>query len=433
MNKTVALIMAGGQGNRLSILSEERAKPALPFAGKYRLIDFALSNCVNSGIARVGVLTQYRPSSLNEHVGAGRPWELDRDRGGLLLLQPYRGRRSGDWYKGTADAIYQNLPLLDEWGAQTVLVLSGDHVYKMRYDEMVAYHQAREADVTLGVMEVPWEEASRFGLVVTDQDDQVLAFEEKPARPKARLASMGVYLFEPRVLKEVLEEDASSRGSTRDFGHDVLPAMLGRYRVLAYRFSGYWRDVGTVESYWKANMDFLEEPPPLILDSGDNPVRTRPYDRPPARLGRSAVVQQSLLCHGTVIQGTVLHSVLSRGVVVEEGAVVQDSILFDDVVVRRGATISTAVVDKEVVLGEEAAVGYGEDNTPNADEPDALNTGITVVGKRAVVPGGARIGRNCRIMPGVRESDYPPSHLVPSGSTVERTTRRPAAERVPAH
>lgn len=422
MNRVLALILAGGQGSRLSILAEERAKPAVPFAGKYRIIDFTLSNCVNSGIFQVGVLTQYRPRSLNEHIGVGRPWGLDRERG-VILLQPYRDRSSGDWYKGTADAVYQNLYFVEESRAEQVLILAGDHVYKMRYDELVGFHRAKGADVTVGLAEVSWEEASRFGLVVLDENDAVVGFEEKPPAPRGRLASMGIYVFSPRVLCQVLEEYARKIGSSHDFGRDILPAMVAHhYRVFGYRFCGYWRDVGTVDSYWEANMEFLEEPPPMDLDSGEERIRTLPQDRPPAKLGPRAVAQQSLLCHGSIIYGSVCHSVLSQGVVVEEGAMVEDSILFDDVIVKRGAVVRRSVVDKEVVVGEDAIVGYGDDNTPNEDEPLNLYTGLTLVGKRAVMPAGVRIGRNCKIMPGVAEGDFPPARLIPSGSNVVKTT-----------
>ncbi len=431
MDEVLALIMAGGKGHRLSILAEERAKPAVPFAGKYRLIDFTLSNCVNSGISKVGVLTQYRPRSLNDHIGLGAPWDLDRKRRGLSLLQPHTGRRFEGWYKGTADAVYQNLPFVEESRAQQVLILAGDHVYKMRYNEMVAFHRANKADITVGAIEVPLEVGSRFGLMVLDENSEVVAFEEKPSRPRSRLASMGIYLVSSQFLSEVLEEDAHKRGSTHDFGRDILPSLVGRCRVFGHQFHGYWRDVGTVESSWQANMEFLEDPPPLDLAHGEQRIRTHHEERPPALTGPRSTVQQSLLCHGCIIRGSVRHSVLFHGVVIEEGAQVEDSILFDDAVVKSGAAVHRSVLDKESVVGEGARVGYGDDNTPNLEEPENLYSGITLVGKRAMVPAGARIGRNCKIMPGATPADFPLAMLVPSGSTVARESRRPAAARVP--
>ncbi|MFN3974528.1 MAG: glucose-1-phosphate adenylyltransferase [Dehalococcoidia bacterium] len=420
MDKVVALILAGGQGQRLSILAEERAKPAVPFAGKYRIIDFTLSNCVNSGIYKVGVLTQYRPHSLLEHIGVGRPWDLDREHAGLSILQPYTGRHFADWYQGTADAIYKNLSFVDEVRADTVLILAGDHVYKMDYNQLIAFHRAKKAQVTVGVIEVPWEEAHRFGTLVLNGEGQVVAFEEKPAHPKSNLGSMGIYVFTRSALRQVLEADARRPGSTHDFGKDILPAIIGEYRVFGYLFNGYWRDVGTVKAYWEANMEFLGEPPPLDLHNGEAPIRTRPQDRPPTWVGPTASLEKALVCHGSRIKGTVRRSVLSQAVVVEEGAVVEDSILFDDVVVQKGAKVRHAIVDKEVLIGEGATVGYTDDNTPNQDEPDTLFSGITLVGKRAVVPPYVHIGRNCKVMPGASPEDFPTDGLVGSGSTVSR-------------
>ncbi len=425
MDGVLALILAGGESARLSILAEERAKPAVLFCGKYRIIDFTLSNCVGSGVSRVGVLTQYNPRSLMEHMGLGAPWGLDRKRGGLAILQPHRARRGlGGWYKGTADAVYQNLDFLKERPAEDVLILAGDHIYKMRYNEMMNFHRVMGADVTIGVVEVPWEEASRFGTLVLDEDSRVMGFQEKAPHPVSRLASMGIYVFSPRVLKEVLEVDAHTRTSSHDFGRDVIPAMMERYAVYGYRFHGYWRDVGTIEAYWKANMEFLQDVPPFELNGGEQGVLTHHQDGPPAMIGPEAMVRLSLLSSGCRIQGTVRRSVLSPGVVVEEGAVVEDSILFDDVVIRKGAFIHYSVVDKEVVVGEGARVGYGDDYSPNGDEPEHLSCGITLVGKRAVVPPGVHIGRNCKIMPEVTAEDFPPGTLVSSGSTVEHRTRR---------
>ncbi|MCS7206740.1 MAG: glucose-1-phosphate adenylyltransferase [Dehalococcoidia bacterium] len=418
MDKVVALILAGGQGQRLSILAEERAKPAVPFAGKYRIIDFTLSNCVNSGIYKVGVLTQYRPHSLLEHIGAGRPWDLDREHAGLSILQPYTGRHFGDWYQGTADAVFKNLSFVEEMRADTVLILAGDHVYKMDYRDMIAFHQTQKAHVTVGVIEVPWEEAHRFGILTLNDEGQVLTFEEKPPHPRSNLGSMGIYVFSRPVLQQVLEADARNPTSSHDFGKDILPALVGEYRVFGYRFKGYWRDVGTVKAYWDANMEFLEDPPPLNLHDGEGRVRTRPQDRPPAYIGPTASLEKALVCHGSRIHGIIRRSVLFQGVVVEEGAIVEDSILFDDVVVRKGAHLRYAIVDKEVVVGEGATIGCTDDNSPNRDEPDILSSGITLVGKRAAIPPYTHIGRNCKVMPGVTATAFPSDGFVSSGTTI---------------
>ena len=422
MNKVLALILAGGQGDRLSILSEERAKPAVIFAGKYRIIDFTLSNCVNSGFFNVGVLTQYRPRSLNDHIGIGRPWNLDRERGGIHLLQPYMGRKASDWYRGTADAVYQNLYFIQELDAEEVMVLAGDHIYTMRYDSMIADHRLREADVTIGVIEVPIEEASRFGVITLNDDDAVVAFDEKPAHPKSNLVSMGIYIFRKDALLEVLAEDARNAASSHDFGRDVVPAMMERYRVYGYRYKGYWRDVGTVDSYFQASMELLQSDSPLDLWGAADAVLTRSSERAPAKFLPTSQVSQSLICHGCIVQGVVRRSVLSPGVIVEEGAVVEDSIVFDDTVVRKDAALHRSIVDKEVVVGAGARVGHGDDMTPNKDEPTHLFSGITLVGKRAHIPAGVTIGRNCKVMPGVRESDFAGT-VVQSGATVEARTR----------
>lgn len=430
------MILAGGAGERLSILAEERAKPAVPFAGKYRIIDFTLTNCANSGLQKIGVLTQYLPLSLTEHLGLGAPWDLDR-RNGLSLLQPHTGRRFGGWYQGTADAVFQNLAFLesaqthDDVPADLALILAGDHVYKMRYDEMIAFHRVKNADVTVGVLEVPSEEASRFGVMALGSDGRIIDFEEKPARPRFRLASMGIYVFSTQVLGRALREDARNTRSSHDFGRDILPMLIGHANVYGYPFRGYWRDVGTVESYFQANMEFLDDPPPLDLGQGRERVRTRPQDRPPAKIGPAAQIQRAMIGHGCIVHGTVRNSVLFQGVVVEAGAVVEDAILFDDVVVRSGARVQRAIIDKEVKVSEGAMIGVGEDNIPNRDEPSHLASGITLIGKRAVVPAGARIGRNCKIMPATDPTDFPADGVVLSGNTVEKHAARPEMSPVP--
>jgi glucose-1-phosphate adenylyltransferase len=419
MNRVLSLILAGGRGERLSILAEERAKPAVVFGGKYRIIDFALSNCINSDLFRVGILTQYRPRSLNNHIGIGRPWDLDRSTGGVSLLQPYIGRKASDWYKGTADAVYQNLYFVEETQADQVLILAGDHIYKMRYEAMLEFHRVHEADVTVGVVEVPLEDARRYGVLTLDKDDRIVQFQEKPSRPQSSLASMGIYVFKKECLVEALEEDARRR-SGHDFGHDVIPARLARDRVFGYRFNGYWRDIGTIDAYWQANMDLLGELPELNLYDPDNIVRTQDQQRPPLKAGPNSNINRSILSSGCIINGYVQNSVLSPGVFVEEGATVVDSILFDDCHISAGAVVERSIFDKLAFLGAHSQVGWGDDYTPNQEEPQVLHSGITIVGKRVRIPSGIRIGRNCIIGSAVREEDFPADYVA-SGSSISAT------------
>jgi len=410
----LTLVLAGGEGERLSILSQVRAKPGVPFGGKYRIIDFALSNAVNSGLTDVGILTQYAPRSLIDHIGVGRPWDLDRSRGGAALLQPFIGRgRARDWYQGTADAVLQNLDFIDDRDPELVLVLAGDHVYKMDYRPFIARHRETEADVTCAVRTVPISEAHRFGILDVNDEGRVTAFIEKPEDPPSNLVSMGVYVFSWPLLRDLLRPDRV------DFGRDVLPWMVekGR-RVFAYEFGGYWQDVGTVESYWQTSLDLLSEDPGIELNDLGWLIYTKSEERPPARVGRGAVVSRSMISHGCVIDGTVEHSVLSPGVRVAPGATVRDSIVMFDAVIGEGAVVDRSIVDKEARIGAEASVGSGDDLRPNSEEPERLYAGITIVGKRARVPRGVVIGRNCRIDPGVIERDFGDSTQVASGQTV---------------
>ena len=415
------MILAGGEGARRSILSALRAKPAVPFAGKYRIIDFTLSNCVNSEITDVIVLTQYNPRSLNDHIGAGRPWDLDRNVGGVRVLQPYITRgRTTDWYRGTADAVYQNLNVIEQSDAETVVILAGDHIYKMDYRPFMALHRRRRAEVTIAVRPVPADDAHRFGILALDAEDRVVDWQEKPAQPKSNLASMGIYVFSRRALAEWLGDDRE------DFGRDVIPAMLaGPARVFGYRYGGYWQDVGTVHSYWQAHMDLLDERPELDLYDKEWLIHTRSEERAPAKVGPTASVHRSLVSHGCVIYGTVERSVLSPGVRVEVGAVVRDSIVMFDTTIRAGAVVDRAILDKEVSVGPNATIGEGADDAPNRSDP-RLNTGITLVGKRAVVPRGVRVGRNVRVDEGVRAADFP-GRVIRSGTTISpRARSRPA-------
>jgi glucose-1-phosphate adenylyltransferase len=420
----MAIILAGGQGSRLSILAHERAKPAIPFAGKYRIIDFTLSNCVNSGIHNVAVLTQYEPRSLSDHIGTGTPWRLDHPGGVVRLLQPYLARRGRDWYKGTADAVYQNLHYIEEQGAEQVLILSGDHIYKMDYADMLRFHGESEADVTLAVCNMAEREVRRFGTVMVDEKGQVIDFEEKVKKPKSNLASMGIYLFKKDVLQRLLEEDAHSITSKHDFGKNVLPGMLSKDRVFAYRFDGYWQDVGTVQAYWEASLESLEWFPRLLFDP-DWPVRTREEERPPAIIAETAEAVDSLISSACVIEGRVQHSVLSPGVKVAKGAVIKDSIIMSDSIVGRDSVIDRSILDKEVSVEADCHIGFGEDFQVNHKEPKTLNTGITIVGKKAGIPAGVRVGRNCIVYGGVTEGDFPGLEIQ-SGETIEPKGRRPA-------
>ncbi|TAK02283.1 MAG: glucose-1-phosphate adenylyltransferase subunit GlgD [Chloroflexota bacterium] len=418
------MILAGGEGERLSILSSVRAKPAVPFGGKYRIIDFTLSNCVNSDINDVVVLTQYNPRSLNDHIGLGRPWDLDRTRGGVKLLQPYIARgRVAEWYRGTADAVLRNRSVLEHSDADTILVLAGDHIYKMDYQPFLAAHRRHRADVTIAVRRVPLADASRMGILAMDDADRVTEWQEKPKQPKSDLASMGVYVFSRRALLKWLDEERI------DFGGHVVPAMLeGGARVFGYRYAGYWQDVGTIQSYWEANMALLVDNPELDLYDTDWVIHTKSEERAPAKVGPTAQVHRSLISHGCVIDGTVVNSVLSPGVRVGMGAVVRDSIVMFDSVIGSRAVIDRAILDKEVTVGAGAIVGEGPDDTPNKAEPGRLNTGITVVGKQATIPRGARIGRNVRVGEGVRTADFV-KKVVPGGGSVDRGAGRRAAAR----
>jgi glucose-1-phosphate adenylyltransferase len=413
-SSVLTLILAGGEGERLSILSQVRAKPGVPFGGKYRIIDFALSNAVNSGLTDVGILTQYAPRSLIDHIGVGRPWDLDRSRGGVALLQPFIGRgRARDWYQGTADAVLQNLDFIADRNPELVLVLAGDHVYKMDYRPFLALHREKDAEVTCAVRTVPIEEAHRFGILDVAEDGRVTDFIEKPADPPSNLVSMGVYVFSWPLLRDLLSAERV------DFGRHLLPWMVeqGR-RVFAYEFAGYWQDVGTVESYWETSLDLLRDDPGIELNDLGWLIYTRSEERPPARIGPDARVTRSMVSHGCVIDGTVDHSVLSPGVRIAAGAVVRDSIVMFDAVIGEGAVLDRAIVDKEAVIGAGAVLGIGDEMPANRDEPERLYAGITLVGKRARVPDGVEVGRNCRIDPGVVERDFGGAQRVESGTTI---------------
>ena len=375
------MLLAGGQGSRLYTLTERTAKPAVPFGGKYRIIDFPMSNCVNSGIYTVGVLTQYQPLALNEYIGNGEPWDLDRTHGGVTVLPPYQGKRGAAWYRGTANAIYQNMTFIERYAPDYTLILSGDHIYKMDYSRMLAEHKKNGADCTIAVLEVPMSQASRFGILNTDEDGRITEFEEKPKAPKSNKASMGIYIFTTAKLREYLEADDADPDSSNDFGKNVIPAMLGDGCLMyAYTFEGYWKDVGTLTSLWEANMDLLGNPPKFDLYDRKWRIFYRHNAFPPHRIGEDAKISNSMVTEGCVIEGTVIGSILANGVHVEKGAVVRDSVIMSGVTVKAGAQISYAIIDSDTVVGE------------NADLGDAREGGqILVLGAGLDIPAGTVI------------------------------------------
>ena len=380
----VAMLLAGGQGSRLYALTSRIAKPAVPYGGKYRIIDFPLSNCVNSGIETVGVLTQYQPLELNDYIGSGQPWDLDRMDAGVHVLPPYQRSRGADWYKGTANAIYQNLAFIERYDPEYVLVLSGDHIYKMDYSQMIEAHKKNEADCTIAVLEVEMSEASRFGILNCNEDGSIYEFDEKPAVPKSNLASMGIYVFNWKKLRYYLTEDEKNRKSQNDFGKNILPAMLAAgERMCAYRFEGYWKDVGTIESLWEANTDLLNPKVPLDLSDTEWKIYSRNPGLPPHYIADGACVQNSMISEGGNIYGNVDFSVIFSGVTIEEGAEIRDSIIMPGACVRRGAKVQYAILAENVEVGENAIIGARPE-----DCPDLGDWGVAVVAEGVHVPPG---------------------------------------------
>ncbi len=362
----IAMLLAGGQGSRLYDLTKQIAKPAVSFGGKYKIIDFPLSNCINSGIDTVGVLTQYQPLALNEYVGNGAPWDLDRTRGGLTVLPPYQGNKRSDWYKGTANAIYQNIHFIKKYNPDYVLILSGDHIYRMDYKLMLEQHKATGAACTVATITVPMEEASRFGICNTNKDGSIYEFEEKPKVPKNNQASMGIYIFTTKTLIEYLENDEKDENSSNDFGKNIIPNLLNNgEKLYSYAFSGYWKDVGTISSLWEANMDLIGDEPVLSIADKNFRIYSKNTARPPQYVGPDASVINSMICEGCIIDGTVENSILSGGVVVEAGAIVKDAVIMDDVVVKAGAKVYSAIVDADSVIESGATVGA--ENAPKSD------------------------------------------------------------------
>ena len=420
----MALLLAGGQGSRLGILTKNTAKPAVRYGGKYRIIDFPLSNCINSGIDTVGVLTQYQPLMLNQHIGIGIPWDLDRKSGGVTILAPHvkGGEEMGDWFMGTANAIYHNLEYIDRYDPEYVLILSGDHIYKMDYSKMLEFHKANNCTATIAVLEVPFEEASRFGIMNTLDDDKIYEFEEKPVNPKSNLASMGIYIFTWKKLREALIEDNKVH-SNSDFGMHIIPKMLADGETLyAYRFNDYWKDVGTIESYWQANMELIKTVPEFNFYDKFWKIYTKTDNQPPQYVGRGAKLQQSIASEGCEIYGEVHSSVLGPDVLIKKGAVVRDSILMENVVIEEGAVVDRCIIDRNNIIGKGAVLGEGE-NIPNELKPNIYNTGITVVGENSVIPDGVHIGKNCVIYGKTSVEDYP-NGVVASGKSVIKEESR---------
>lgn len=398
--KCIAMLLAGGQGSRLGVLTSKIAKPAVPYGGKYRIIDFPLSNCVNSGIDTVGILTQYKPLELNDYIGSGKPWDLDRTGGGVHILPPYQTQQGGNWYKGTANAIYQNLEFIERYDPEYVLILSGDHIYKMDYSKMLNQHIRSSADCTIAVLEVGWDEASRFGILNTHEDGVIYEFEEKPKNPKSNLASMGIYIFNWQKLRKYLTEDEANPSSSNDFGKNVIPAMLDAgEKMMVFRFADYWKDVGTVESLWEANLDLLNPKIDLNLSDTNWRIYSRTTGMPPQYISETAKVENSLVTDGCEVSGKLDYSILFENVTVEEGASVEYSLVMPGAVVKKGASVKYAIIAEDVVVGENAEIGA---------DPAVVGTdgwGIAVIGDRLTVGAGAKVAPNRMITQNVEEGE----------------------------
>ncbi len=377
--KCVAMLLAGGQGSRLGVLTKHTAKPAVPFGGKYRIIDFPLSNCVNSGLDTVGIMTQYQPLELNDYIGNGRPWGLNRSFGGVHVLPPYAKSKKSEWYKGTANAIYQNIHFVDRYDPEYVIVLSGDHIYKMDYSKMLDFHKEKGAECTIAVLDVPLKEASRFGIMNLNEDGSIYEFEEKPKKPKSTMASMGIYIFNWKLLKEYLIEDEKNPDSANDFGKNIIPKLLeDNKKLYAYLFEGYWKDVGTIESLWEANMDLLDPEIPVELKDPDFRIYARNYAKPSSILAPSSEATNCFIAEGCIIKGKTVNSVISVGCEIEEGAVVENSVIMPNTIVKKGAKINYSIIGEDCIIGENAKVGTDDKN-------------ISVIGHNKEVPNGMEV------------------------------------------
>ncbi len=413
----IAMLLAGGQGSRLGVLTSKVAKPAVSFGGKYRIIDFPLSNCINSGIDTVGVLTQYQPLRLNTHIGIGIPWDLDRNVGGVSVLPPYEKSSDSEWYTGTANAIYQNMNYMEQFNPEYVLILSGDHIYKMDYKIMLDYHKANNADVTIASMPVPMEEASRFGIVVTDEDNRITAFEEKPEHPRSNLASMGIYIFSWKVLKQALITLKDQNEC--DFGKHVIPyCFQNDKRMFAYEYNGYWKDVGTLSSYWEANMELIDIIPVFNLYEEFWKIYTKTDIIPPQYIADSAYIEKSIIGDGTEIYGKVYNSVIGYGVVIEEGAVVRDSIIMSNAVIGKNTVINKSIIAEDVVIGENVELGVGEE-AENVAKPKIYNSGLVTIGECSVIPANVKIGKNTAVSGETTLEDYPDGMLQSGGIIIK--------------
>ncbi len=417
MKRTVAMLLAGGRGTRLNILARLRAKPAVPFGGIYRIIDFTLSNIANSNILFAGILTQYKPYSLMKHIDSGVPWDFIGRNRSVKILPPATGEKESDWYKGTADAIFQNLSFITQFDPEYTLVLSGDHIYYMDYNSIIDFHKEKNADVTVGMMEVPIEIAHHFGIGLTNKNQQIIEWEEKPARAKSNLASMGIYVFNTKFLHDRLHEKIG-----HDFGNDIIPILIPHYRIFSFPFKGYWQDVGTIQAYWETNMAIIE--PNSRLNLKEWKIRTNVEeegmigDRTPSYIGKNAKIINSLISPHCIIEGNVTHSILSPGVHVEKGAVIRNSIVMHDSRIQKNSQIDFSIIDKNCIIEENGAVGFGEACDPNEKNPDHLNSGISVIGKDCVLPRGLKVGKNCIIHPHVKANHFHTSQIK-SGSTIE--------------
>ena len=412
----IAMLLAGGQGSRLGVLTEKVAKPAVAFGGKYRIIDFPLSNCINSGIDTVGVLTQYQPLRLNTHIGIGIPWDLDRNEGGVTVLPPYEKSTSSEWYTGTANAIYQNLDYMEQYNPDYVLILSGDHIYKMDYEIMLNYHKANKADITIACMPVPIEEASRFGIMVTDESGRVTEFEEKPEKPSSNLASMGIYIFSWKVLKEALI--ALKEQSNCDFGKHILPYCKDKgQRLFAYEYNGYWKDVGTLGSYWEANMELIDIIPEFNLYEEFWKIYTKGDIIPPQYIAADAVTDRCIIGEGAEIYGEVHNSVIGPNVVISRGAVVEDSIIMRNSTVGENTILNKAIIAEDVTIGDNVTVGFGEE-AENVLKPAVYAFGIATIGENSVIPDNVKIGRNTAIS-GVTTATNYPGGVLASGQVIK--------------
>lgn len=411
----IAMLLAGGQGSRLGVLTEKVAKPAVAFGGKYRIIDFPLSNCINSGIDTVGVLTQYQPLRLNTHIGIGIPWDLDRNEGGVTVLPPYEKSSNSEWYTGTANAIYQNLDYMEQYNPDYVLILSGDHIYKMDYEVMLDFHKANKADITIACMPVPIEEASRFGIMVTDETSRITEFEEKPEKPSSNLASMGIYIFTWSVLKEALI--ALKDQSNCDFGKHILPYCKERnQRLYAYEYNGYWKDVGTLGSYWEANMELIDIIPEFNLYEEFWRIYTKGDIIPPQYISRDAVIDRCLIGEGAEIYGEVRNSVIGPNVIIGKGSVVRDSIIMRNSVIGENVVMDKAIIAEDVAIGNHVVLGYGEE-VPNVLKPAVYSFGIATIGEKSVIPDNVKIGKNTAISGVTTLADYPDG-MLPGGQVI---------------